>query len=58
VYSDSNCATQVIDGGPVTVTNGAVPNSSDVTFNTPGIYYWQAGYSGDANNAPQPARAR
>jgi uncharacterized repeat protein (TIGR01451 family) len=52
VYSDTNCKTSVADGGTVNVTNGSVPNSSDVTFNTPGTYYWQASYSGDANNAP------
>jgi uncharacterized repeat protein (TIGR01451 family) len=51
VYSDSACTTKVADGGSVTVANGSVPNSSDVTFNTPGTYYWQASYSGDANNA-------
>jgi len=47
VYGDSNCATNVIESGTVTVTNGAVPNSSDVTFNTPG----KGSYSGGANNA-------
>ncbi len=26
------------DGGTVTVTNGVVPNSNDVTFNSPGTY--------------------
>ena len=31
-------------------TAGAVPNSATVTFNTAGTYYWQAVYSGDANN--------
>ena len=31
-------------------TSGNVPNSSTVTFNTAGTYYWQAVYSGDANN--------
>jgi uncharacterized repeat protein (TIGR01451 family) len=52
VYSDSSCTTKVADGGTVTVTNGSVPNSNDVTFNTPGTYYWQASYSGDTNNQP------
>ena len=50
VYSDSECTTKVADGGTVDVTDGAVPNSNDVTFNTPGTYYWQASYSGDGNN--------
>ena len=27
-----------------------MPNSSTVTFNTAGTYYWQAVYSGDTNN--------
>ncbi len=37
--------------GAVTVpTSGAVPNSSTVTFNSVNTYYWQAVYSGDANN--------
>ena len=31
-------------------TSGTVPNSSTVTFNSAGTYYWQAVYSGDANN--------
>jgi uncharacterized repeat protein (TIGR01451 family) len=50
VYSDSTCAAKVADGGTVHVTNGSVPNSNDVTFDKPGTYYWQASYSGDANN--------
>ena len=50
VYSDSNCAVKVADGGTVTVTNGSVPNSNDVAFKAPGTFYWQASYSGDVNN--------
>jgi uncharacterized repeat protein (TIGR01451 family) len=50
VYSDSSCTTKVADGGTVNVTNGSVPNSNGVTFNTPSTYYWQASYSGDTNN--------
>ncbi len=50
VYSDSSCTSKVADAGTVTVENGAVPNSNEVTFNNPGTYYWQAGYSGDSNN--------
>ena len=52
VYSDSACTSKVADAGTVTVTNGAVPDSNAITFNTPGMYYWQASYSGDANNKP------
>ena len=50
VYTDNECTSKFADGGTVTVTNGSVPNSSSVTFNKPGTYYWQASYSGDANN--------
>jgi hypothetical protein len=32
------------------VTNGIVPDSDSVTFNSPGTFYWAAFYSGDANN--------
>jgi hypothetical protein len=32
------------------VAGGKVPNSSTLTFNTAGTYYWQAVYSGDTNN--------
>jgi hypothetical protein len=52
VFSDSSCSTKFADGGTVTVTNGSVPNSNGVTFNTPATYYWQASYSGDAKNKP------
>jgi hypothetical protein len=38
-------------GGTVTVTAGSVPDSDAVTL-PPGIYYWQASYSGDSYNAP------
>jgi hypothetical protein len=50
VYSDNTCQTFVADGGTKTVTNGSVPNSDPVTFNSAGTFYWQAVYSGDANN--------
>jgi hypothetical protein len=61
VYQNSTCTTQAttgatgqIDAQPaaVTVANGAVPNSADVTFQQAGTYYWQAAYSGDGFNAP------
>ena len=52
VYSDSECSEKAADGGTVSVTNGSVPDSNAVTFNTPGTYYWQARYSGDKNNDP------
>ncbi len=36
--------------GTVTVTNGVVPDSNSITFNTAGDFFWQAIYSGDDNN--------
>ncbi len=36
--------------GTKTVTNGVVPDSNSLQFNTAGTFYWQAVYSGDANN--------
>ena len=35
----------------VTVTDGSVPSSNSVTFNSAGTYYWYAVYSGDPNDA-------
>jgi len=37
--------------GDKTVSGGDVDNSDDATFNTAGIFYWRAFYSGDDNNA-------
>src|SRR3974390_2011734 len=34
----------------VNVTNGNVPQSNDVSFNTTGTVYWLAVYTGDSNN--------
>jgi uncharacterized repeat protein (TIGR01451 family) len=52
VYSDSSCETVYADAGSKTVTNGVVPPSNAITFDTAGTYYWQASYGGDAANAP------
>jgi hypothetical protein len=41
----------VATGGTVTVSGGMVPDSSPVTL-PPGIYEWQASYSGDSLNDP------
>ena len=50
-YTNNTCTTGQVNLAAVTVsTAGVVPNSATVTFNTPGLYYWQAVYSGDANN--------
>jgi hypothetical protein len=51
VYTDSGCSAGARSAGTVTVTNGKVPDSSMLTFNTPGTSYWQAVYSGDAANS-------
>jgi len=51
VYSNDTCTTSVASGGTKTVTNGVVPDSNPVTFNSAGTFYWQAAYSGDGNNA-------
>jgi hypothetical protein len=50
VYTDDTCTQGGQSAGTKTVTNGVVPDSDPVTFNTAGDYYWQAVYSGDANN--------
>jgi hypothetical protein len=52
VYSDNTCSTAFADAGTKTVTNGVVPDSNAVTFNSAGDFYWQASYSGDSNNDP------
>ena len=50
VYSNDTCTDNPQDAGTKTVTNGSVPNSDPITFNNAGDFYWQAVYSGDANN--------
>jgi hypothetical protein len=50
VYTDSACSQGAQSAGTKTVTNGVVPDSDPVTFNTAGDFYWQAVYSGDGNN--------
>lgn len=50
VYADSLCSTGARDAGTVAVTDGVVPNSNTMPFNTAGKYYWQAVYSGDLSN--------
>jgi len=50
VYSNDTCTDNPQDAGTKTVTNGDVPNSDPITFNNAGTFYWQAVYSGDANN--------
>jgi uncharacterized repeat protein (TIGR01451 family) len=50
VYTDSQCTQGARDAGTVTVTNGNVPDSNGLQFNSGGTFYWQAVYSGDNNN--------
>ena len=52
VYTDSACTLNPQSAGTVTVTNGSVPDSSSISFAAAGLYFWQASYSGDANNNP------
>ena len=50
-YTNDTCSTAKVAVNTVTVpASGIVPNSSAATFNSAGTYYWQAVYSGDANN--------
>ena len=50
VYTNDTCTEGAQSAGTVTVTNGVVPDSDPITFNQTGNFYWQAVYSGDANN--------
>jgi hypothetical protein len=50
VYSNDTCTDNPQDAGTKTVTTADVPDSDPITFNNAGTFYWQAVYSGDANN--------
>jgi hypothetical protein len=50
VYTNDSCTDNPRDAGTKTVTNGTVPDSNALTFDSAGDFYWQAVYSGDANN--------
>src|SRR4029453_15340963 len=52
VYTNDTCTDNPQSAGTKTVTNGVVPDSNPITFNQSGDFYWQAVYSGDANNDP------
>jgi hypothetical protein len=52
VYSNSACTQNARAAGTVTVTNGGVPDSNALAFNSAGTFYWQAVYSGDTKNNP------
>ncbi len=51
VYSNNTCTLNALGAGAGVVTNGSVADSAALQFNTPGTYYWQAVYGGDAKNA-------
>jgi hypothetical protein len=52
-YAGQNtCTGTDLLNSPKTVTDGVVPNSDAISFNTAGYYSFQAVYSGDANNDP------
>ena len=50
VYTNSACTLGAQSAGTVSVVNKVAPNSNAIFFSTPGTYYWQAVYSGDAQN--------
>ncbi len=50
VFTNNTCSSGAQSAGTKTVTNGIVPDSNAITFNTPGDFYWQAVYSGDIAN--------
>ncbi|MGE5297637.1 MAG: hypothetical protein ACM3KM_00550 [Acidobacteriaceae bacterium] len=51
VYTNNLCTLGAQSAGAAkAVVNGVVADSDPITFNTAGTFYWQAVYSGDANN--------
>jgi hypothetical protein len=51
VYSDNACTKLVSAGTAQAVTSpGTLPSSAPEKFSASGTYYWQAAYSGDADN--------
>src|SRR5262249_7239536 len=50
LYAHQVCKNVFAAAGTKTVTNHIVPDSDPVTFNQAGTFYWQAVYTGDANN--------
>ncbi|MBI2865423.1 MAG: hypothetical protein HYX94_12790 [Chloroflexi bacterium] len=47
VYLDNACTQVHQSAGVKNVTGGVVPPSDPITFNSVGVFYWQAVYSGD-----------
>jgi hypothetical protein len=52
IYSDVECTNLAGTAGTVAVTKGKPLKSEGVKTLKPGVYFFQAKYSGDANNAP------
>ena len=52
VFTDALCDHLLTDAGSPALVNGQPVSSINVTFNHAGTFYWQADYSGDANNNP------
>lgn len=51
VYTDNACTLGAQSAGTKTLaSDGTIPDSDAITFNTAGTFYWQAVYSGDSNN--------
>jgi hypothetical protein len=53
VYTNAACTAGAQSAGAKSVNAGTgnVPNSTTLTFNAAGTFYWQAAYSGDSNNS-------
>lgn len=51
IYSNKTCTTLVKAAGEVIVSGESVPASSEEELEGGKLYYWQAHYGGDANNA-------
>jgi hypothetical protein len=52
LYSSSSCASAKVFSGSATVSGGVSAPLAISTPLAPGVYYWQASYSGDAHNLP------
>ena len=50
VYANAQCTGTPTEAGTIDVVNGVPGNSINITFDHAGTFYWQATYSGDANN--------
>src|SRR5262249_49265260 len=50
VYTDNVLKNSFATAGTTTVPNAVSPDSTGVQFNQAGTFFWQAVYSGDANN--------